>query len=225
MEQKNQKIQNKMTDIHLQKLDMQNQRSVLKPTISPIERTLNFLTKEGKKGRASSLFRKTMLLVSKKMRELDLSKYGFHSNKSGTVLESLEVKHDLFKTASSLKKRGDISGVSSIELEGTIDVYSVFSQSLENVKPVFEVKKVRIAGSTHQVPALVSFKRQEGLAIRWIIQAAKDRKKKNGKMSFEECLAFEIVEAFKKQGGARHKRDDLHKLAEANRAYSHYKWW
>jgi len=102
---------------------------------------------------------------------------------------------------------------------------SLFIQSINNIKPIFEVKRIRIGGSTYQVPSLVSFHRQESLAIRWIIQAARERKKKNPKINFEDCLALEILEAFKKQGNAHNKRDDLHKIAEANRAYSYYRWW
>lgn len=105
------------------------------------------------------------------------------------------------------------------------DVFFIFDQAVENVKPLFEVKKVRIAGSTYQVPSLVKEKRQESLAMNWLLLSARERKKKNSILRFDECLAFEIYEAYKKQGQARMKRNELHKLAESNRAFSHYRWW
>ena len=116
--------------------------------------------------------------------------------------------------------------------EGTItipheahSIFTILDQAISNVKPFFEVKKVRVAGTTYQVPSLMKSKRQEGIAINWILQSASERKKKNPSQRFENCLAFEIFEAFQKQGQARMKRNELHKLAEANRAFSHFRWW
>lgn len=98
------------------------------------------------------------------------------------------------------------------------------SQAIQNIMPSVEVRKVRVAGSTYLVPAILSKKRQESLAIKWIIDSAK-KKQKNFKVKFGQCLADEIYDAFKKQGQARQKRDELHRLAEANRAYIRYRWW
>lgn len=97
-------------------------------------------------------------------------------------------------------------------------------KAVENVKPTLEVKKVRVAGTTYLVPAVLSKKKQENLAIRWIIDAAKKRKQ-NSSYSFSKCLAEEVYEALKQQGQARQKRDELHRVAEANRAYIRYRWW
>ena len=104
-------------------------------------------------------------------------------------------------------------------------LFYIIQQAIENVKPFLEVKKVRVAGTTYQVPCLVQSNRQENLAINWLIQSAFERKKRNPSQAFEICLASEIFEAFQKQGQARNKRNELHKLAEANRAFSHYRWW
>ena len=105
------------------------------------------------------------------------------------------------------------------------NTYKVFEEAISNIQPFFEVKKVRIAGTTYQVPALIPQKRQENIAMNWLLESARERKKKNPSQNFEECLALEIREAFQKQGQARQKRNDLHKLAEANRAFSHFRWW
>ena len=115
------------------------------------------------------------------------------------------------------------------EIEGKkeksdISILQLVFQALENVKPSLEVRKVRVAGSTYLVPCVLSKKRQETLALRWIIESAR-KKKKNSKYSLSECLADELLNASKKQGQARQKRDELHRLAEANRAYIRYRWW
>ena len=97
--------------------------------------------------------------------------------------------------------------------------------AIENVRPFFEVKKDRVAGSTYQVPALIGQARSESKAMNWLKESAQDRKRKNPSLSFEECFAEEIFDAVQKQGGARHKRHELHNLVEANRAFAHFRWW
>jgi small subunit ribosomal protein S7 len=124
-----------------------------------------------------------------------------------------------------IKKRIEKNSSNLVQKEYfNISVLQVLAQAVENVTPSLEVRKVRVAGTTYLVPAILSKKRQETLAIRWMIESAKKRKK-NLKFNFSECLADEIYEASKKQGNARQKRDDLHRLAEANRAYIRYRWW
>lgn len=110
------------------------------------------------------------------------------------------------------------------QVDGAVFARNLLFEAIENVKPSVEVRKVRKGGITYQVPAILSKKRQETLAIRWIIDAAKNRKK-NSKASFAECLALELTEASKKLGKPRQKRDELHKLAESNRAYIRFRWW
>ncbi len=96
--------------------------------------------------------------------------------------------------------------------------------AIQHCMPNVEVRKVRVAGTTYLVPSIIPKKKQEAIAIRWIIEAAK-KKKKSTKLSFAQCLADELFDAFYKQGYARTKRNELHRLAEANRAYIRYRWW
>nr|YP_010736400.1 ribosomal protein S7 [Zygnema circumcarinatum]QKQ14729.1 ribosomal protein S7 [Zygnema circumcarinatum]WEL36373.1 ribosomal protein S7 [Zygnema circumcarinatum] len=105
------------------------------------------------------------------------------------------------------------------------DVITYVINAIENVKPIIEIKKVRISGSTQIVPSLLSKRRQETLAIRWIVEAAIQRRKTQPNWNFEQCLLVEIVDAFNKTGVVRKKRDELHRLAEANRGLAHYRWW
>ena len=91
---------------------------------------------------------------------------------------------------------------------------------MNNVKPILEVKSRRVGGATYQVPVEVSSERQFALASRWLIGFARQRKGQ----PMSECLAAEFVDAFKNQGTAIKKREDTHKMAEANKAFAHYRW-
>lgn len=95
----------------------------------------------------------------------------------------------------------------------------VFDTALKNVSPVMEVRPRRVGGATYQVPMEVSADRRTTLAIRWILSAARDR---SGK-SFSDKLAGELIDASNETGAAIRKRDETHKMAEANRAFSHYR--
>ena len=95
----------------------------------------------------------------------------------------------------------------------------VFDTALKNVSPAMEVRPRRVGGATYQVPMEVSVERRTTLAIRWILAAARDR---SGK-SFADKLASELIDALNETGAAIRKRDEAHKMAEANRAFSHYR--
>ena len=101
---------------------------------------------------------------------------------------------------------------------------NILYRAIENVKPPLELRRVRKGGTTYQVPAIVSQKRQERLAIKWIIEWAFKRKNKKNN-SFSESLVIELLEAFNKTGQPRQKRDEILKIAEFNRAYTRYRWW
>lgn len=93
-------------------------------------------------------------------------------------------------------------------------------RAIDNVKPKVEVKSRRVGGATYQVPVEVAPERQQALSMRWILQYATSRKG----VPMRRALALEIMDAFKNQGNAIKKRDDTHKMAQANRAFAHYKW-
>jgi small subunit ribosomal protein S7 len=97
---------------------------------------------------------------------------------------------------------------------------TVFSRALENIRPLIEVRPRRVGGATYQIPLEVSLTRSLTLAINWLIEIA--RKKTGTPMS--ERLAQEVINASKKEGAAIKKRDDTHRMAEANKAFAHYRW-
>jgi small subunit ribosomal protein S7 len=96
----------------------------------------------------------------------------------------------------------------------------VFHEALDNVKPSLEVRSRRVGGATYQVPVEVRTERREALAIRWLITAAKNR----NEHTMEERLAGELLDAVNGRGTAVKKREDTHKMADANKAFSHYRW-
>jgi small subunit ribosomal protein S7 len=100
------------------------------------------------------------------------------------------------------------------------DGLKTFKKGLENVKPMLEVKSRRVGGATYQVPVEVKPARRQSLASRWLIEAARGRPEH----SMAERLAAEVIEAANSRGGAMKKREDVHKMAEANKAFAHYRW-
>ena len=100
------------------------------------------------------------------------------------------------------------------------DALKVFAEALENVKPLVEVKSRRVGGATYQVPMEVRADRRQALAIRWIIDAAQKR----SETTMTERLANELLDALANKGSAVKKREDTHRMAEANKAFSHYKF-
>ena len=100
------------------------------------------------------------------------------------------------------------------------DPVQVFHDALNNVAPAIEVRSRRVGGATYQVPVEVRMERRQALAIRWIITAARNRNEK----TMVERLSGELLDAANNRGTAVKKREDTHKMAEANRAFSHYRW-
>ena len=107
-----------------------------------------------------------------------------------------------------------------IEQKLKSDPLPVFKQALENVAPAIEVRSRRVGGATYQVPVEVRTERRQALAIRWIIGAARDRNDK----TMVDRLSSELMDAANNRGNAVKKREDTHRMAEANRAFSHYRW-
>lgn len=100
------------------------------------------------------------------------------------------------------------------------EAVKVLKKSLDNIKPMLEVKSRRVGGSTYQVPVEVRADRRTSLAMRWLIRYANDRSEK----TMTDKLAGEILDAYNNRGASVKKREDTHKMAEANRAFAHYRW-
>ena len=100
------------------------------------------------------------------------------------------------------------------------DLLTLFTQALENVKPMLEVKSRRVGGANYQVPVEVRPERRTSLSIRWLIDAARSR----GEKTMTARLAGEFHDAFTLSGSAVKKKDDTHRMAEANKAFAHYRW-
>ncbi len=110
--------------------------------------------------------------------------------------------------------------LSTVEERTRQEALKVFKTAIDNVKPAVEVKSRRVGGSTYQVPVEVRPERRTSLSMRWIIGAARKRPER----SMAEKLAGELLDAFNNRGAAVKKREDTHKMAEANKAFAHYRW-
>ena len=110
--------------------------------------------------------------------------------------------------------------LTAVEAKLKSDPLAVFKQALENVAPAIEVRSRRVGGATYQVPVEVRAERRQALAIRWLIAAARGRNDK----TMVDRLSAELMDAANNRGNAVKKREDTHRMAEANRAFSHYRW-
>ena len=132
------------------------------------------------------------------------------------------------KFMNSVMSRGKKSAAETI-VYGSFDMIEkktkknpveIFHNALDNVKPAIEVRSRRVGGATYQVPVEVRTERRQALAIRWIINAARERNDK----TMVDRLAAELLDASNNRGAAVKKREDTHRMAEANRAFAHYRW-
>ena len=101
-----------------------------------------------------------------------------------------------------------------------VDQMSIFNQVIENISPLLETKARRVGGSNYQVPMEVRPVRRQTLAIRWLVKFARERNER----TMQERLAAELVDAYNQTGGAFKKKEEVHRIAESNKAFAHYKW-
>ena len=110
--------------------------------------------------------------------------------------------------------------IDKIKSKSKDEPITIFNQAINNIKPTVEVRSRRVGGATYQVPVEVRPERREALAIRWLITASRSRNEN----TMEERLAGELLDAVNSRGAAVKKREDTHKMADANKAFSHYRW-
>ena len=120
----------------------------------------------------------------------------------------------------SLAERVLYDALDIVAQRGKDEALGLFRKAIENVKPVVEVRSRRVGGATYQVPVEVRPSRRASLAMRWIVTQARSR----GEKSMEERLAGELLDASANRGAAVKKREDTHRMAEANKAFAHYRW-
>jgi len=120
----------------------------------------------------------------------------------------------------SLAERVLYDALDLVAQRGKDEALGLFRKAIENVKPVVEVRSRRVGGATYQVPVEVRPSRRASLAMRWIVTQARSR----GEKSMEERLAGELLDASANRGAAVKKREDTHRMAEANKAFAHYRW-
>ena len=120
----------------------------------------------------------------------------------------------------SLSERTFYDSMDLIQSKMNEDPLPVFKKAVENTRPILEVKSRRVGGATYQVPIEVRYDRKQALSIRWLISSAKARTER----TMVEKLANEFIDAANKRGAAIKKKEDVHRMAEANKAFAHYRW-
>jgi small subunit ribosomal protein S7 len=140
--------------------------------------------------------------------------------KYGDVIVSKFMNSIMYEGKKSVAETIVYGAFDQVEARAKSDPLELFKQALQNVAPAIEVRSRRVGGATYQVPVEVRTERRQALAIRWIIQAARGRNDK----TMVERLSAELMDAANNRGNAVKKREDTHRMAEANRAFSHYRW-
>ena len=138
----------------------------------------------------------------------------------GSVLVTKFINCLMERGKRRLAERIFYEALSRIEERAKEEPLVIFNQAVENVKPTLEVKSRRVGGSTYQVPVEVPLRRRQSLAIRWILIHAASR----GEKTMSDRLANELIDAFNNRGAAIKKKEDTHRMAEANKAFAHYRW-
>ena len=110
--------------------------------------------------------------------------------------------------------------IEKIKTKSKDEPINVFNEAINNIKPTVEVRSRRVGGATYQVPVEVKSKRAQALAIRWLVDSARKRKDK----SMSDRIFNELFDAYEKKGAAVKKREDVHKMAESNKAFAHFRW-
>lgn len=140
--------------------------------------------------------------------------------KFGSVVVTKFINAAMYKGKKSVFEKILHDAFDLIQKRSSKPGLEIFEEALSNVRPSVELKSRRVGGATYQVPVEVQFERGQALAIRWIIMNARKRSEKTMTLK----LAGELMDAFNGRGGAIKKRDDTHKMADANKAFAHYRW-
>ncbi len=138
----------------------------------------------------------------------------------GSTLVTKFVNQMMWDGKKSVSQQIFYRALKIVESKANDDPIKLFKKAVENVKPVLEVKSRRVGGSTYQVPIEVNTARRTSLSIRWLIGYARSR----GEKSMEEKLAGELLDAANSRGSSIKRKEDTHRMAEANKAFAHYRW-
>jgi small subunit ribosomal protein S7 len=144
-----------------------------------------------------------------------------HINFSTTSLKKKFVNHLMKDGKKSKAEKIFLQSLNLLKKKGFSNPCEIVLKAVNNAKPLVEVRSIRIGGSSYQVPVPLKSKRQISIGIRWLVKTSRDRR--GNSMSFK--LANELLDASKKQGDTIRRRINLHKLADTNRAFAHYRWF
>ena len=153
-------------------------------------------------------------------RKLQIKREVVADPKFGSVMVTKFINKLMWQGKRTTAARAFYDALDMIAKKTGEDPLKIFSKAVDNVKPVVETRSRRVGGATYQVPMEVRHERQTSLAIRWLVEYARERAGKG----ITDQLAGELLDAASEKGGAFKKREDVHKMAESNRAFAHYRW-
>ena len=139
----------------------------------------------------------------------------FHSEVVSKFINSI-----MFDGKKTTAEKIVYEAIDKIKSKSKDEPINVFNEAINNIKPTVEVRSRRVGGATYQVPVEVKSKRAQALAIRWLVDSARKRKDKN----MSDKIFNELFDAYEKKGAAVKKREDVHKMAESNKAFAHFRW-
>ena len=138
---------------------------------------------------------------------------------NSTIIPKL-INSIMFDGKKGIAEKIVYDAIDKIKSKSKGEPIDVFNEAINNIKPTVEVRSRRVGGATYQVPVEVKAKRSQALALRWLIDASRKRKDKN----MSDKIFNEIYDAYEKKGAAVKKREDVHKMAESNKAFAHFRW-
>jgi small subunit ribosomal protein S7 len=150
----------------------------------------------------------------------DFSREVLPDPKFGDIVVTKVVNVLMISGKKSIAEKALYEALDQVSQKLNMDSLDIFHKALNNIKPVVEVRSRRVGGATYQVPTEVASARALSLGIRWLVTCANSRTER----TLKDRVANEILEAYQNKGGAIKKREDTHKMAEANKAFAHFKW-
>ena len=148
---------------------------------------------------------KRKILPDPKYKDIIVAKFMNHIMKDGKKSVAEKIVYD---------------AIDKIKTKSKDEPINIFNEAINNIKPTVEVRSRRVGGATYQVPVEVKSKRAQALAIRWLVDSARKRKDKH----MSDKIFNELYDAYEKKGAAVKKREDVHKMAESNKAFAHFRW-
>ncbi len=181
-----------------------------------VTKFINYLMLDGKQRLAEKIFYSALDKAINKVKNADIQYKIFNNESSSSNTNRYNKQNVVTPEITTIKYNKELN----LEIYEEQETLKMFMVAMNNVRPIVEVRSRRVGGSTYQVPIKTNIVRSISLAMRWLLEAARNRKGK----SMDDCLATELLEAIQGRGNAVKKREDMHRMAKANQAFAYFIW-